>query len=291
MRTFSAALFLAVALNSIWVTTAFSQQDTTSEKSAKLILKDGTEYLGFIIKEDSLAITFKTVSNISMTIPREQVKTLEHLSGHTANSEYIQTNPNDTRLLFAPTARSLGSGQGYFAAYQIFFPFIAVGVADFMTVAGGISLIPGVENQLFYLAPKITPIQKDEFSVAGGLLYINSTSGSDDGVGIFYGVTTYGSPKASFTFGLGWGFYGIKTADKPIILIGGEFSASNSIKLITENWFPPNSGVGIFSFGIRFIRENLSADLGLIYPAGSETTGFPFIPWLGLTYNFGTAKL
>jgi len=41
---------------------------------------------------------------------------------------------------------------------------------------------------------------------------------------------------------------------------------------------------------VRFFGEDLAADLGFIYPAGSKITGFPFIPWLGFVYNFGTAK-
>jgi hypothetical protein len=38
-------------------------------------------------------------------------------------------------------------------------------------------------------------------------------------------------------------------------------------------------------FGIRFFEEKLAADLGFIYISGAE--GFPFLPWLGFTYNFG----
>ncbi|MFN3134735.1 MAG: hypothetical protein ACK44H_04100 [Candidatus Kryptonium sp.] len=285
MRSFLPTLFLAVALDFIFVMTCFSQQDTASERTVKLILKDGSELIGTIVEEDSLSIIFKTLGNISMTIPREQVKALEHFSP----GKY-RTDPNHTRLLLAPTARSLRSGQGYFSTYEIFFPLVAVGVADFITLAGGMSLFPGVENQLFYLAPKVTPIQIDKFSLAGGVLYINATSGSSEGVGILYGVTSYGDPNTSLTFGLGWGFFGSEIADKPIILLGGELQTSNNTKLITENWFPPNSDISFLSFGIRVFGESLAADLGFIYPAGSEITGFPFFPWLGFAYNFGTAK-
>jgi hypothetical protein len=109
-------------------------------------------------------------------------------------------------------------------------------------------------------------------------------------VGIYYGVGTYGSTNVSITAGLGWGYYGSDVANKPVVLIGGEVRASNSIKFITENWFLPNSNVNILSFGVRFFGEKLAADLGFIYPVGSGITGFPFIPWLGFAYNFGTVK-
>lgn len=288
MRSFLVIVFLVIALDSTFVTTCFSQQDTTSKGFTRLILKDRSEFTGTIVEEDSLTIIFKTVVGILMTIPREQVKTLERFSDRVAGGKYMWTDPNHTRLLFAPTARSLGSGWGYFSIYEIFFPLLAVGIGDFITLTGGVSLFPWVENQLFYLAPKVTPIQKDKFSVAGGVLYVNTISGSG-GVGILYGLTSYGSPDASLTFGLGWEFSGGKTANELIILLlGGEIRASNSIKFITENWFLPNSDVVLLSLGIRFFGKSLAGDLGFIYPYGSEITGFPFFPWIGFTYSFRT---
>lgn len=281
---------MLVALDSILMTRCFSQQDTTSQRPTKLVLRDGSELIGTIVKEDSVSIFFNTIGNISMTIPKNQVKAREQLSGQVEGGQYIRPDPNHTRLFFAPTARPLESGQGYFSAYQIFFPFLAVGVADVLTLAGGISLFPGAESQIFYLAPKVTPVEIDNLSLSGGVLYINSTSGGSDGVGIIYGVTSFGSQRASLTAGLGWGFSGDETADKPIIMLGGELRASNSIKFITENWFPPDSDIAFLSFGIRFFGESLAADLGLIYPAGSRITGFPFLPWLGFAYNFGTDR-
>ncbi len=267
-----------------------SQQDTTSQKPHLVILNDGSELVGNIVSEDSISINFKTYGNISMTIPKNQVKSIEILQGDIINGDYIRFDPNQTRLFFAPTARSLKAGQGYFSAYEIFFPFLAVGITDFLTLAGGFSLIPGSNSQMLYLAPKITPIQIDKFSLAGGVLYLNSTSGDADGTGIIYTVGTYGDQSASLTAGLGWGFYGSDIANKPVLMLGGELRLSNHAKFITENWIPPSSDVVIFSFGIRFFGENLAADLGFIRPTIFNTSGFPFIPWLGFSYNFGKTK-
>jgi hypothetical protein len=267
-----------------------SQHDTTYQKPHLVILNDGSELVGNIVSEDSISINFKTYGNISMSIPKNQVKSIEILQGDIINGEYIRFDPNQTRLFFAPTARPLKAGQGYFSAYEIFFPFLAVGVTDYLTLAGGFSLIPGANSQLLYLAPKITPVQIDKFSLAGGVLYLNSTSGGADGAGIIYTVGTYGDQSASFTAGLGWGFYGSDIADKPVLMLGGEARLSNHTKFITENWIPPNSDVVILSFGIRFFGENLAADLGFIRPTISNTSGFPFIPWLGFAYNFGKTK-
>lgn len=270
---------------------SYAQQDTSSvAQLQKIILKDGSEVIGTIEYEDASSIRFKTVSGVVMEIPRDEVKTIHQLSGQIVAGEYRRVDPNDTRLLFAPTARPLGPGQGYLSVYQIFFPLFAVGATDFLNLAGGISLIPGISNQIFYLAPKVTPIHLKNFDLAGGVLYVTTTGGNGEGVGIVYGVGTYGTSNAALTMGLGWGFAEGEVEDEPVVLIGGEARVSNSIKLISENWIPPNSDIVIVSLGIRFFGENLAADFGFLHAAGSDIEGFPFFPWVGFAYNFGGRK-
>jgi hypothetical protein len=286
-KSFAAACILATMFVASPQVTSSQEQDTVAVKPARITLTDGSELIGTITGEDSVSIFFTTVGNIPVTVPKKQVETRELLAGQITGGRYVRSDPNYTRLLIGPTARSLKSGQGYFSAYEIFFPFFAIGIADVVTLAGGISLFPGAEDQIFYIAPKITPVQTENFSAAGGLLYINSTAGGHDGVGIYYGAATFGSQDAALTAGLGWGFSGSDVADNPVVMLGGELRVSNSVKLITENWIPPNSDIVLVSFGIRFFGERLAADLGFMYPAGSETHGFPFMPWLGFAYNFG----
>ena len=45
---------------------------------------------------------------------------------HFKDGIYYATDPNYTRLFFAPTARALKKGSGYFADYELIFPGIAV---------------------------------------------------------------------------------------------------------------------------------------------------------------------
>ena len=37
----------------------------------------------------------------------------------------------------------------------------------------------------------------------------------------------------------------------------------------------------------RFFGENLAADFSLLALVGEDTSGFPFVPWIGFAYNFG----
>ena len=47
--------------------------------------------------------------------------------------------------------------------------------------------------------------------------------------------------------------------------------------------------VHLLSGGIRFFGENLAADFALIFPlTGEGIEGFPFLPWIGFAYNFGS---
>jgi len=260
--------------------------DSTQAILYRIELTDGSVLMGTILSEDENSIQFRTVSELEITILKDRILKREVSSAKIVEGKVWRSDPNRTRLFFAPTGRALKSGQGYFSVYEIFFPFIAVGVTDFLALAGGLSLFPGSSEQLFYLAPKITPIQLGKFDLSAGVLYI-FVPNEEDNAGIFYGVGTYGSQSASLTLGMGFGFSGGDVADKPVFAVGAELRSSNSVAFITENWFIPDSEYQIVSFGLRFFGENLAADFGLIHPAGADTEGFPFFPWIGFAYNFG----
>ena len=268
---------------------SFSQQDSANVEVRRIELKDGSVIIGTILSEDSVSIKFRTLSNIEMIIQKDQIIKIEVISGKIVKGELWIKDPNRTRLLFVPIARALKAGQGYFSDYEIFSPFVAVGITDFFSLAGGMTLFPGTDEQLFYIAPKIAPIHVKNFDMAAGVLYIKIPD-EEEGAGIVYGVATYGTEDAGLTFGIGFGFAGGEFADKPIFELGGEYRISRSIKLITENWLIPDSEVQLLSLGIRFFGRSLTTDFGLIYPAGSDTEGFPFLPWVGFAYNFGSKK-
>jgi hypothetical protein len=264
----------------------------TPSRPARMSLNDGSEILGSVEAEEPDTVRFRTAGGLRLAMPRSQIRSIILLPGRFEGGKYLRPDPNYTRLLFAPTARPLKSGQGYFSAYEVFFPFLAYGVGDHLTLAGGMSLFPGASAQLFYLAPKATVYNSEKLSLAGGVLYLNATKGFEEfeGAGIVYGVSTYGSGDRAVTGGLGWGFFGDDFANDPILMLGGELRLSNSVKLVTENWFPPKSEAYPLSLGVRFFGDRLAADIALIYPAGVETEGFPFMPWLGFAYNFGAAE-
>ena len=213
------------------------------------------------------------------------------IKGEVVNGQYYRRDPNESRLFISPTARPLKSGNGYFSSNELLFPMVAIGIGDYVSAAAGISIIPGATDQLFYLNLKVTPIQLKNVDIAFGFLYSGITSEGEDKNSIAYIVGTFGSSEAAFTSGIAFGLTkeGFPEPSNPIIMLGGELRASNSIKLISENWIMTGKDeTSLISFGVRFFGSKVAGDFGLIFPVGEDTFngGFPAFPFLGFTYNF-----
>jgi hypothetical protein len=261
----------------------YTPAQTDSATVASISLTDGTELKGFIVEQNDSLINFKTISGIEMKIYRKLIDDISFSKGEIVQGQFQRYDPNRTRLFFGPTARTLPQGSGYFSAYMIFVPFLAIGVTDFLTLSGGMTLVPGVEEQMFYIGPKVRFLELESFSLGGGVIYSHI---EESDFGIMYGVTTVGSERAALTFGIGWGYTDEELSDTPFIILGGEVQVSNSVKLLSENWII--SETGVISFGIRFFGDNLAADFGLFRPVGEDTDieGWPFFPWIGFVYNW-----
>lgn len=259
----------------------------------RVILKDGSRLVGTIFEDTEDAIQFRTASGVEMTIPRDQLEKIEVLDETFVRGRFLRTDPNRTRLFFAPTARSLGNGRGYFALYEVFIPYVSVGVGNVATLGGGISLIPGAEEQLLYGAAKFTFVERGNAALAAGGFIATLTAGGGYGGSVF-GVGTFGRPDAALSLGLGFAYGEGEFEESPAVIIGGEYQVSDNVKLLSENYvIPAVKDAVIVSGGIRFIGERLAADLALFtVPALlDETEGFPFLPWISFAYNFGGGSL
>ncbi len=254
--------------------------------TVRLVLIDGTVHVGQISAVEDSTVVLEGAGGVRTTIPIDQIRRIESLDG----LRFQETDPNLTRLFFSPTARPLAHGNVYVAVYELFFPFVAVGLRDVITLAGGISIVPALGTQAVYVAPKATLYARDNMGIAiGGLL--GSNTGFDTAAGLLFGIGTFGRPDAAVTVGTGFGFFEGEFSTRPILLIAGEYQVSNSVKLISENFVVPGYGDAILaSGGIRFFGRRLAADIGLITTPVqlTDAEGFPFVPWLGFAYNFGS---
>lgn len=210
---------------------------------------------------------------------------------------------NATRLFFAPTGRTLEAHKGYVGVYEVFFPMVAYGITDRVTLAAGMSLIPAVKikEQVFYFSPKVGVVRSTRFNAAVGLLVIRPPGNADictgdtnpDGscnrlhdLGVAYGAGTWGSADASVTAGLGFGFVNRSFSSDPFIVLGGNKRVSRKIALVTENWIVPAvDNQALVSFGVRFLGESLTVDFAGATPVGGGSE-LIFLPYVAFAFHF-----
>ena len=201
---------------------------------------------------------------------------------------------NDTRLLFSPTGRPLRKGEGYFSDFELLFPGVAFGLTDHLSIAGGMSVIPtiGLDEQAFYVAPKLGFQLSDRVAVAAGALYGAGPDDEVDDFGLAFGVATFGRPDKSLSLGVGVAAADLADGVDPaaILMIGGAVTVSPRIALVSENWLFLHDdfelGEQPIGLAVRFLGDRLSADVGFVtVPAALDEGGI--IPWVSVSYRFG----
>jgi hypothetical protein len=260
-----------------------------STQTLAIRTRDGSTFIGRLLDRDSAAVRLTTEAGV-VTVRVATIVRVDVIgASDVRNGVYWFPSPNATRLLFAPTGRMLERGDGYVSDYELFFPGVAYGVTDRVTIGGGLSVFPGIglDEQILYFTPKIGLVRGEKVNVAVGALVATFPEFDDDkstSFGIVYGVGTFGGPNGSVTAGVGYGYTNGGLADRPAILLGGEARVSRRVALITENYAVPGVDGVLLSGGLRFFGEQLAVDLAVVAPVGgTDTVGIPFV---GFVFNF-----
>jgi hypothetical protein len=242
-------------------------------------LREGSSLVGRIVAVRADTVDFQTAMGLVPLAIRDIREIKETPAASMHDGQYWFPNPNATRLFFSPTGRMLKQGDGYFADYELFFPGVAYGLTDNITIGGGVSLFPtGVDEQIYYLTPKVGMSFGEQIHLAAGLLFVGTPDGTG---GVGYGVGTLGTPDRSLTMGLGYGFAGGDIESKPVVMLGGELRVSRRIALVTENYvLPIEDDNVVYSFGLRFMGEKLTTDLALFNVTGSGVIGLPYVDFV-----------
>ncbi len=285
-----------------------------SEPTSEIVtirMKDGSVLLARIVDQNHERLKVVTRGGVAMEIPRDQVERIdERAAGET---EGRLSDSNYTRLLFSPTGRPLAKGAGYFSDHYVVFPSVAYGLTDNFSISGGVSIVPGLDldEQLFYLAPRIGKQFSDRFAVSGGALWARGGEGEEDQLGVGFLMATFGQPDKSVTVGGGlartveryteWQYVNGRerfetfrdVSYTPVIVFGGTARLSRRIAFVSENWLILHDDFKLseqpFALGLRFLGDRLSADVGLILVGEVIEEGFP-VPWLSVSYHFGGKK-
>ena len=285
MNPTTAAILLAIAV-SIWPHQLAAQTAVPSEPlvTHELRLHDGSRAYGRISSESDTEVVFETASGVMLTPRRDQIVSLRPVKGLLRDGEFQPADPNNTRLFFGPTGRSLPKGQTYLGVYEFLMPFVQVGVTDRFSIGGGTPLVFGFEDdgldRPFWVTPKLQVFNGRRAQVAIGVF---QGFGGGASAGIAYGVATTGGAAGSITGGVGLAYDddGDRAA---VVMVGGDRPMRRNMKFVTESYVW-GSGNGIVSAGVRFFGDNLSADLALAAPIGDELGGFVF-PVVNFVYLF-----
>jgi hypothetical protein len=68
----------------------------------------------------------------------------------------LASDPNTSRLFFAPTGRALKRGEAYVSVFEGLLPSIQIGVTDLFSIGGGTPIIPFEgASRPFWITPKL----------------------------------------------------------------------------------------------------------------------------------------
>lgn len=263
-----------------------------STKFFKIELKDGSVFFGKILQKDSMIIVKRTSPISKLEIPFLNIKMIDEIDeSNFKNGEYWFPYQHATRYLYSPSAINLGKWEVYYQNIYLLFNSINVGITDNISVGVGIvplstpdTLNKSSFNPILIITPKVGFKVANNFYVGGGVLYINTPDfdfGNRIGLGIAYGIGTYGNLDHNITGGLGWGFNQGEFSDLPVITFSAMTRISKKTALVTENWLIPiDYYIKMFSYGIRFFGENMAFDLAFINNpdiAKAIVIGIPFV--------------
>lgn len=275
----------------------YAQTDTTLTKNAVgkrwiVETRDGSTIQGVFLGQTEGGIRLKTDSAGEVVIPHNQIKSTKIIDdSRFRDGEYWFENPNATRYLFSPSAFNLKKGEAYYQNTYLVLNSFNIGLTDNITMGGGFELISTFTGTpAFYLTPKASFEINDKWRAGGGLLYANVIGVDEDfsGLGIGYGIVTYGNTDDNATLGLGYGFVDGEFSSKPIITLSGMKRVSRRIGLVSENWFVPINGYyGILSYGLRFMGERITVDLAFINNPDIAESIFIGVPYVDFVVKFG----
>jgi len=286
MTRFTTLLFSFAAIFIITSSASAQQSDLY-----RIETTDGSTFVGQLISETDETITIRTESTGDITISRDNIRKMTLIENNRMHGDgYWHDNPQSTRYLFAPNAIGLKKGEGYYQNTWILFNNVNYGMTNNFSIgAGTVPVFLFGSNYLpFWIMPKLSiPVAADMLHFSAGAL-IGGLIGEDGGSGgLIYGNGTLGDPDKNLTMGIGYAYGGGEIASTPVVNISGMVRTGQTIYLISESYFVPNTGFnGLVSFGIRWAPENFAVDFALLRPL-EDTGSLIGIPWLGLTIPFG----
>jgi hypothetical protein len=252
--------------------------DSNLQRQLHLIeMKNGDEFKGEIIKQDSSIILLKTeYGEVNLVVAN--VKSIEE---YNYKGKYGFPNPHYTRYFFAPSGMPIEKGKGYYQNLYVTFNFVNVGITKNFSIGGGFEFISTFNGSpIWFLTPKLGFEVAENVHIGTGLLMLGLAS--EGSASLAYGVLTIGDNETNLSLGTGYGLVDGGFSDYPAIVIAGTSRLSNGLSVLSENYIFPNSlGESLYLgiHGIRLLSRKNAFDIGaMIIPAiAGESLTLPFV--------------
>ncbi len=266
-----------------------------SDTLREIHLADGSVVYGQIVSAEGERLVIRTAAGARIEVDRARVRSARPVRGTAREGQVWFADPHRDRLFIGPTGRSLPAGEGFFGVYELFIPVVSYGVTDWLSITGGIPVIPGAIGQIAYVEPKVRlPLgPRSPVQLSGGASVFFDTEG-EGAAGILYAAGTFGGEDHALHATAGIPFLAIDDesddyGDQPLIMVGGETRVSRRIKLLSENYFLLGESGLISVAGVRIFGERLSADAGLGAFLGDDC-GSCIVPVVNFAYTFGGGR-
>ncbi|HEX8428143.1 hypothetical protein [Hymenobacter sp.] len=264
---------------------ATSGRQLKIDRRYRVGLRSGITLEGYLVDQRRTQLDFLTADSV-VVVERSAIVLLEEISSQ------LYRRPTDRfaigsgdRLFLSPTARSLSRHEGYI---QSIVPCVlggGYGITNNFSVSLIFSAIPllPLSSQFLVFTPKVSVQMSEKWRVGGSLMYVRVPDfGSESvayGLGIAYGVATYGSADNNFTVGAGYGFAGTHGTNFFAGHFGGQKRISRRLSLVSENYLLTHDSPGLLGlYGARFAWRRNSVSLGALYA----------LPFLEREYAFNT---
>ena len=182
----------------------YAQEDSEAAL-VRIETKDGNEYTGKIVRQDSSRIFLATQTLGEIAIRKSDIKSQENLRiEQIKNGEIWFANPQSTRYFWSPNGYGLKKGEGYYQNIWVLWNQFAYGLTENFSVGGAIIpvfLFGGAPTPVFGTAKISFPIEKEKINLGAGVIAGTVLGEPETGFGILYGLSTFGSRDNNLSFG------------------------------------------------------------------------------------------
>ena len=264
----------------------------SSKKPYYIVMRDGTTYTGFILKDNARELLVKTTTVGEIYIPKANIKSITEAtsSNTTKQGTYVGAEDYYNRYMLMPNAFSLPQNEGNVSSTYLLHMHLQYGVTDNFDIGVGTSWLFNPIS----VAARYTYTIKDNLRMAFGGFGI-ATTYTDDffGLAYGYGVLTTGTPSGNFTLGMGYGairddsrafiFTNQGNTSEGLLLIAGAYKRfAKRFSFLADATVLNNTGLYFAGPGLRYHRKKREGEtidfgvllIGTVYNIGARPAGF-----------------